>query len=241
MHELRRARARHPSVDAAPRSRAARSSSARWSAGINFFDTANVYSDGTSEEILGRALKDFAPPRRGGDRDQGLQPDARRAERRRPVAQGHPDARSTTACAGSARTTSTSTRSTAGTTTRRSRRRSRRFTTSSRRARPATSAPRRCTPGSSRRRCTLADRHGWTRFVSMQNHYNLLYREEEREMMPLCQAEGHRRHPVEPAGARPADSATGPRRTRLPARRPTSSAARSTARWRMPIEGSWRQ
>jgi aryl-alcohol dehydrogenase-like predicted oxidoreductase len=36
----------------------------------------------------------------------------------------------------------------------------------------------------------LADRHGWTRFVSMQNHYNLLYREEEREMMPLCQAEG---------------------------------------------------
>ena len=36
----------------------------------------------------------------------------------------------------------------------------------------------------------LADLHGWTRFASMQNHYNLLYREEEREMMPLCQAEG---------------------------------------------------
>jgi aryl-alcohol dehydrogenase-like predicted oxidoreductase len=36
----------------------------------------------------------------------------------------------------------------------------------------------------------LADRHGWTRFVSMQNHYNLLYREEEREMIPLCIAEG---------------------------------------------------
>jgi aryl-alcohol dehydrogenase (NADP+) len=32
----------------------------------------------------------------------------------------------------------------------------------------------------------LADAHGWTRFVSMQNHYNLLYREEEREMLPLC-------------------------------------------------------
>ena len=32
----------------------------------------------------------------------------------------------------------------------------------------------------------LADANGWTRFVSMQNHYNLLYREEEREMMPLC-------------------------------------------------------
>jgi aryl-alcohol dehydrogenase-like predicted oxidoreductase len=35
-----------------------------------------------------------------------------------------------------------------------------------------------------------ADLHGWTRFVSMQNHYNLVYREEEREMMPLCRAEG---------------------------------------------------
>jgi len=31
-----------------------------------------------------------------------------------------------------------------------------------------------------------AERHGWTRFVSMQNHYNLLYREEEREMIPQC-------------------------------------------------------
>lgn len=36
----------------------------------------------------------------------------------------------------------------------------------------------------------LADQHGWTRFVSMQNHYNLVYREEEREMLPLCREEG---------------------------------------------------
>lgn len=36
----------------------------------------------------------------------------------------------------------------------------------------------------------VAERNGWTRFVSMQNHYNLLYREEEREMMPLCQDSG---------------------------------------------------
>jgi aryl-alcohol dehydrogenase-like predicted oxidoreductase len=36
----------------------------------------------------------------------------------------------------------------------------------------------------------LASRNGWARFVSMQNHYNLIYREEEREMMPLCQSEG---------------------------------------------------
>ena len=35
-----------------------------------------------------------------------------------------------------------------------------------------------------------SDRHGWTRLVSMQNHYNLVYREEEREMIPLCLAEG---------------------------------------------------
>ena len=36
----------------------------------------------------------------------------------------------------------------------------------------------------------VAERHGWTRFVSMQDHYNLLQREEEREMLPLCAAEG---------------------------------------------------
>ncbi len=36
----------------------------------------------------------------------------------------------------------------------------------------------------------VADRHGFPRFVSMQNHYNLVYREEEREMLPLCAAEG---------------------------------------------------
>jgi aryl-alcohol dehydrogenase-like predicted oxidoreductase len=36
----------------------------------------------------------------------------------------------------------------------------------------------------------VSARHGWTRFVTMQNHVNLLYREEEREMLPLCRAEG---------------------------------------------------
>ena len=35
-----------------------------------------------------------------------------------------------------------------------------------------------------------AERHGWTKFVSMQNHYNLIYREEEREMNPLCRDMG---------------------------------------------------
>lgn len=36
----------------------------------------------------------------------------------------------------------------------------------------------------------LADKHGWSRFISMQPQYNLMYREEEREMLPLCLAEG---------------------------------------------------
>ena len=36
----------------------------------------------------------------------------------------------------------------------------------------------------------VAERNGWTRFVSMQNHYNLVYREEEREMIPLCVDQG---------------------------------------------------
>ena len=35
-----------------------------------------------------------------------------------------------------------------------------------------------------------SEKHGWTKFISMQNHYNLVYREEEREMIPLCQDQG---------------------------------------------------
>ena len=56
----------------------------------------------------------------------------------------------------------------------------------------------------------LADRHGWTRFVSMQNHYNLLYREEEREMIPLCRDEGMGVF-VESAGARAAGQSVAER------------------------------
>jgi aryl-alcohol dehydrogenase-like predicted oxidoreductase len=40
------------------------------------------------------------------------------------------------------------------------------------------------------RALSLSERNGWARFISMQNHYNLVYREEEREMMPLCVEEG---------------------------------------------------
>src|SRR4029079_323073 len=44
--------------------------------------------------------------------------------------------------------------------------------------------------GQFQRALHVAERHGWTRFVSMQDHLNLIYREEEREMLPLCRAEG---------------------------------------------------
>ena len=47
-----------------------------------------------------------------------------------------------------------------------------------------------------------SDRHHWTRFVTMQNHYNMVYREEEREMIPLCVEEEIGVMPVESAGAR---------------------------------------
>jgi aryl-alcohol dehydrogenase-like predicted oxidoreductase len=46
----------------------------------------------------------------------------------------------------------------------------------------------------------VAEKHGWTRFVSMQNHYNLLYREEEREMLPLCRDQGVGLIPWSPLG-----------------------------------------
>ena len=48
----------------------------------------------------------------------------------------------------------------------------------------------------------MAKERGWTRFVSMQNHYNLAYREEEREMIPLCRDQGVGADALEPAGAR---------------------------------------
>jgi len=40
------------------------------------------------------------------------------------------------------------------------------------------------------RSLSISERNGWARFVTMQNHYNLVYREEEREMMPLCEDQG---------------------------------------------------
>jgi aryl-alcohol dehydrogenase-like predicted oxidoreductase len=73
----------------------------------------------------------------------------------------------------------------------------------------------------------LSEKHGWARFQTMQNYVNLLYREEEREMLPLCKAEGIGviRGARSRAGA---SRATGTRAP--PAPRPTRSARRSTPR-----------
>lgn len=58
----------------------------------------------------------------------------------------------------------------------------------------------------------IADKHGWHKFISMQNYYNLLYREEEREMIPYCRDTGVGIIPWSPiargALARPFDSRT---------------------------------
>ena len=73
---------------------------------------------------------------------------------------------------------------------RRWRRRSRRWTPSCGRARFATWASATPARGCLPRRCSPAREHGWHRFVSVQNHYNLIYREDEREVTPLCLDQG---------------------------------------------------
>jgi 1-deoxyxylulose-5-phosphate synthase len=69
----------------------------------------------------------------------------------------------------------------------------------------------------------LAERHGWTPFVSMQNLYNLTYREEEREMLPLCRDQG--------IGVIPWGPLAGGFLTRRPIRQLQSEAATARARW----------
>jgi aryl-alcohol dehydrogenase-like predicted oxidoreductase len=120
-------------------------------AGINFFDTANVYSDGTSEDILGRALKDFAR------RDEvviatklhgRMRPGPNGAGLSRRAILGEID----NSQSALEPTMSTSTKSTAGTITLRSKRHLRPSTMSSGPGRRATSARLRCTRGSSQGR-----------------------------------------------------------------------------------------
>lgn len=155
--------------------------------GITFFDTANSYSDGSSEEIVGRALRDFA--RRDevvvatkvyhqvGDLPEGLS----RAQILRSIddslrrlnmdyvdlLQIHrwdyntPIEETLEALNDVVK---------AG--------KARFIGASSMHASQFAQA------------LDLQAQHGWARFVTMQNHYNLIYREEEREMLPLCYQEG---------------------------------------------------
>ena len=157
--------------------------------GINFFDTANVYSDGTSEEIVGQALRTFAKREevviatkvhgkmRPGPNGAGLSRKAIMQEMDASLKRlgvdyvdlyqihrwdyGTPIEETLEALHDLVKAGKT-----------------------------------RYLGASSMfswqfaRALHLADRHGWTRFISMQNYVNLLYREEEREMLPLCQAEG---------------------------------------------------
>jgi aryl-alcohol dehydrogenase-like predicted oxidoreductase len=158
-------------------------------AGINFFDTANVYSAGTSEEIVGRALKDFVrrddvvlatkvhSPMRSGPYGRGLSRKAIMAE-----------------CDASLKRLGTDYID----------------LYQIHRWDPATPieetlealndlvrAGKVLYLGASSmfawqfgKALHVAGERGWSRFISMQNHVNLLYREEEREMLPLCADEG---------------------------------------------------
>lgn len=55
----------------------------------------------------------------------------------------------------------------------------------------------------------VARENGWIKFVTMQNHYNLMYLEEEREMLPLCRDEKNRCGSVEPAYGRKINALRG--------------------------------
>jgi aryl-alcohol dehydrogenase-like predicted oxidoreductase len=157
--------------------------------GINFFDSANVYSDGTSEEIVGRALRDFA------DRDEIVLA-TKVHGRMRPGPNGAGLSRKAimTEIDHSLRRLGTE------------------YVDlyQIHRWDPATpieetlealhdvvkAGKARYIGASSMhawqfsKALYTSQQHGWTRFASMQNHYNLLYREEEREMLPLCADQG---------------------------------------------------
>ncbi len=157
--------------------------------GFNFFDTANIYSDGTSEEIVGRALLEYAPRQQlviatkvhgrmhQGPNGAGLSRKAILAEidaSLKRLGTDHVDLYQIHRW-----DYSTPIEETlealhdvvkAG--------KARYIGASSMYAWQFAKA------------LHLSERHGWTRFVSMQNYVNLLYREEEREMLPLCRDQG---------------------------------------------------
>ena len=157
--------------------------------GINFFDTANVYSDGTSEEIVGRALLGYAPRHEvviattvhgrmhKGPNGAGLSRKAILGEidaSLKRLGTDHVDLYQTHRWDDA--TPIEETMEALHDVVRAGK--ARYIGASSMHA------------WQFARALHVAERHGWTRFVSMQNYVNLLYREEEREMLPLCRAEG---------------------------------------------------
>ena len=158
-------------------------------AGINFFDTANYYSDGTGEEILGRALADFARreevvlatkvfyPMRPGPNGGGLSRVAIMHEidaSLRRLGTDYVDLYQIHRW--DPRTPIEETMEALHDVVKAGK--ARYIGASSMWAWQFAKAQH------------VAELHGWTKFVSMQNHYNLVYREEEREMMPLCLDQG---------------------------------------------------
>jgi len=158
-------------------------------AGINFFDTANMYSNGASEEVVGRALRDFAKrdeiviatkvfnPMRPDPNGRGLSRKAIMTEI------DHSLKRLGTDYVDLYQTHRWD------------------YDTGIEETMEALhdvvkTGKARYVGASSMfawqfsKALYTSDLHGWTRFVSMQNHYNLIYREEEREMLPLCREQG---------------------------------------------------
>jgi 1-deoxyxylulose-5-phosphate synthase len=158
-------------------------------AGINFFDTANLYSLGSSEEILGRALLDYANrddvvictkvrhPMRPGPNGQGLSRKAIMTEidhSLRRLGTDYVDVYMIHRLDN--RTPVEETLEALNDVVKAGK--ARYLGASSMRGYEFATL------------LHLQERHGWARFITMQHHYNLLAREEEREMLPLCAAEG---------------------------------------------------
>ena len=157
--------------------------------GINFFDTANGYSAGSSEEILGRAIKDF------GDRDDVvIASKVFMPMRRGRNAVGLSRKAILTELDASLRRLGTDyidlyqIHRFDGRTPIEETLEALHDAVKSGKVRYIGASSMQGWEFS--KSLYLADLHGWTRFISMQNHYNLLYREEEREMMPLCEDQG---------------------------------------------------
>jgi aryl-alcohol dehydrogenase (NADP+) len=158
-------------------------------AGINFFDTANVYSAGTSEEITGRALRDFA------NRDEiVLATKVHGRMRPGPNGAGLSRKEIMTEIDHSLRRLGTDyvdlyqIHRWDATTPIEETLEALHDVVKAGKARYVGASSMYAWQFS--KALYLSERNGWTAFVTMQNHYNLLYREEEREMLPLCADKG---------------------------------------------------